>query len=67
MTALPDGIPGFTDQVAGDSTSIQDADVRGLLATGLDEEAVFEAIVAAALGSSLVRLERVDVLLDAGS
>lgn len=65
--AVPGAIVDFVDRVAKDATAIRDDDVRGLLAAGLDEEAIFEAIVAAALGASLVRLERVDSLLDAGS
>jgi hypothetical protein len=66
-TAIPKELVGFVDQVAGDRTAISDDDVLQLLATGLDEEAVFEAIVSGALGASHVRLERVDVLLDPGS
>lgn len=67
LTTIPDALVGFVDQVANDPTAIRDEDVRQLLATGLDEEAVFETIIAAALGASLVRLERVDALLDPGS
>jgi hypothetical protein len=60
---IPEKLAGFVDQVARDATGIKDADVAALTADGLDEEAVFEAIVAAALGASLARLERVDELL----
>jgi len=53
----------FADAVTRDAPVITDADVTKLLDHGFDEEAIFEAAVAAALGASLVRLERVDMLL----
>jgi alkylhydroperoxidase family enzyme len=62
--AMPGALVPFVDRVAQDATLIKDADIDVLLKAGLDEEAVFEAVVAAALGASLVRLEAVDVLLD---
>jgi hypothetical protein len=65
--AIPDGLARFVDQVARDATVIDDDDVTLLIAAGHDEEAVFEAIVAASLGASLARLERVDLLLDSDS
>jgi alkylhydroperoxidase family enzyme len=61
--AVPDSLVGFVDRVAKDAPGIADADVDAVKAAGFDEEAVFEAIVAAALGASLARLEAVDALL----
>jgi alkylhydroperoxidase family enzyme len=61
--AVPDALVGFVDLVARDAPGIADADVDAVKAAGFDEEAVFEAIVAAALGASLARLEAVDTLL----
>jgi alkylhydroperoxidase family enzyme len=60
---VPDALVGFVDLVARDAPGIADADVDAVKAAGFDEEAVFEAIVAAALGASLARLEAVDTLL----
>jgi hypothetical protein len=65
--SIPDGLIPFVDRVATDATLIGDGDVAGLTAAGFDEEAVFEAVVAAALGASLARLERVDALLEGGA
>jgi alkylhydroperoxidase family enzyme len=64
--AIPGALLPFVDRVAQDATLIEDGDIDALLSAGLDEEAVFEAVVAAALGASLVRLEAVDVLLEGG-
>lgn len=61
--AVPDALVGFVDRVAKNASEIADADVDAVKAAGFDEEAVFEAIVAAALGASLARLEAVDALL----
>lgn len=61
--AVPDALVEFVDRVAKDAPDIADADVDAVKAAGFDEEAVFEAIVAAALGASLARLEAVDALL----
>jgi alkylhydroperoxidase family enzyme len=60
---IPEALVGFVDRVANDAPEIADTDVDAVKAAGFDEEAVFEAIVAAALGASLVRLEAVDALL----
>jgi hypothetical protein len=62
--AIPGALVPFVDRVARDSTLIEDPDVDALLSAGLAEEAVFETVVAAALGASLARLEAVDVLLE---
>jgi alkylhydroperoxidase family enzyme len=66
--ADPGPIPGallpIVDRVAQDATLIEDEDFEALISAGLDEEAVFEAVVAAALGASLARLEAVDELLE---
>jgi hypothetical protein len=64
--AIPGALSMFVDRVATDATLIGDGDVRALTEAGFDEEAVFEAIIAAALGASLARLERVDSLLQEG-
>lgn len=61
--AIPEALAGLVDRVAEDAPAVADADVDAVKAAGLDEEAVFEAIVAAALGASLARLEAVDALL----
>lgn len=60
---MPGALATFVDRVSRDAAAIEDADVDALIGCGFDEEAVFEAVVAAALGASLVRLERVDELL----
>ena len=61
---VPAMLRGFVDKAARDATEISDADITALTVTGgFDEEAVFEAIVGAALGASLARLERADALL----
>jgi hypothetical protein len=60
---IPGPLATFVDRVSRDATAVGDADVDTLVGCGFDEEAVFEAVVAAALGASLVRLERVDELL----
>ena len=62
--AIPDALVPFVDRVAQDATLIEDEDFEALISAGLDEEAVFEAVVAAALGASLARLEAVDRLLE---
>jgi alkylhydroperoxidase family enzyme len=64
---IAEKLGGFVDQVARNATNVRDEDIAALTADGLDEEAVFEAIVAAALGASLARLERVDQLLTEGT
>jgi hypothetical protein len=61
-TPIPQRLAPFVDLVAETAASIEDEDVDALRGQ-LGEEAIFEAIVAAALGASLVRLERVDGLL----
>ena len=62
--AIPATLVRFVDRVARDATLVEDQDIDALLAAGFDEEAVFEAVVAAALGASLTRLEAVDALLE---
>ena len=64
---LSKALAEFVDQIARDATGISDGDVAAVTAEGFDEEAVFEAIVAAALGASLARLERVDELFADGA
>jgi hypothetical protein len=60
---VPESLAGFVDRIAKDAPGIADVDVDAVMADGYDEEAVFEAVVAAALGASLARLEAVDALL----
>jgi alkylhydroperoxidase family enzyme len=62
--AIPGALVPFVDRVAQDATLVEDPDIDALLSAGLDEEALFEAVVAAALGASLARLEAVDQLLE---
>jgi hypothetical protein len=64
--AIPEPLIGFADHVARDATVIGNGDIGTLGAAGFDDEAVFETVVAAALGASLARLERVDELLETG-
>jgi hypothetical protein len=59
---IPSSLVRLVDLVIVGSPSITDADVHAASAAE-GEEAVFEAIVAAALGAGLARLERVDDLL----
>jgi hypothetical protein len=60
---IPQALLRLVDLVARSAPAIEVADLRGLADAGLNDEAVFEAIVASALGASLVRLERVDDLM----
>ena len=68
LAAMPiaEGLASFVDLVAEHAPSIEDAHVDALR-DDWSEEAIFEAIVAAAVGASLVRLERVDALIVAES
>ena len=63
---IPEGLASFVDLVAEHAPSIEDVHVDALR-DDWAEEAIFEAIVAAAIGASLVRLERVDALVVAES
>jgi hypothetical protein len=60
---IPKGLRQLTDLVARHAPAIEDADVAAP-AREFGDEAVLETIVASSLGASLVRLERVDELLE---
>jgi len=61
---LPKAAISLIDHVATDAEQISDADVLGLRASALGEEAIFELIVAAAVGAGFGRLERAIELLE---
>ena len=54
---LPEPLGAFVHKVSTRAHSVTDMDVEGLLATGYSEDFVFEAIVSAALGAGMARLE----------
>lgn len=54
----------YVAKVHKQATTVEDADVRALLDSGLSEDQVFELTVAAATGAGLSRLDRVLSLLD---
>jgi alkylhydroperoxidase family enzyme len=55
-TPLPPPIGDFVAKVRGDSTRMRDADVAALRAAGLDEDAILELTLAAAVGAGLEEL-----------
>jgi hypothetical protein len=61
---FPTGALGaFAVKVAENSTSIRDEHMTALLAGGADEEAIFETVIATAVGAGLKRLRAaLDVL-----
>jgi hypothetical protein len=65
--SVPDTMDELVATVARDATGVDDAMLAAVHAEGFDEEAIFEAVVCAALGASLARLDRVDVLLPPGA
>jgi hypothetical protein len=60
---LPEAAISLVDRVATDAGQVSDADVLGLRARGLGEEATFELIVAAAVGAGFGRLKRAIALM----
>jgi alkylhydroperoxidase family enzyme len=54
---LAERLATFVDKVATRAHAVTDADVEGLLVAGYSEDFVFEAIVSAALGAGMARLE----------
>ena len=46
----------FAVKVAENSTSIRDEHVAGLVSSGNDEEAIFETVIATAVGAGMKRL-----------
>lgn len=61
--AVPEALRPLVELVAEHASSIGDDDVSDVSRAGFDDEAIFEAIVSAALGASLHRLDRMDELL----
>ncbi len=55
---LPENLRRFVEKEARHAYRITDRDVAELLRSGFSEDAVFEVIVAAAVGAGLARLER---------
>jgi len=59
--ALPADLSGvaaaYAAKVRVEATAVTDADVEALRAAGLDEEAIFELTIAAALAAGMERLE----------
>jgi alkylhydroperoxidase family enzyme len=54
----------LVDRVATDADQVSDADILELRASGLGEEAIFELIVAAAVGAGFGRLKRAVALME---
>jgi alkylhydroperoxidase family enzyme len=54
---LPDAATRYVEKVRRHAYRVVDADVEALREAGLDEEAIFELTLAAALGAGLERLE----------
>jgi len=60
---IPGVLADLIELAIHDAPAIGDEHLEAAAEAGFDDEALFEAIVAAALGSSLARLERVDELI----
>jgi len=54
----PDELAPYLDKVTRHAYKVTDDDVARLRAAGYDEDAIFEATLAAALGAARTRLER---------
>ncbi len=54
----PEGMAAYLAKVREGAFAITDADVDGLKAAGLSEDAIFEQTVATAIGQGLRRLDR---------
>jgi len=54
---LPEPLATFVGKVSTRAHAVTGADVEGLLAAGYSEDFVFEAIVSAALGAGMARLD----------
>jgi alkylhydroperoxidase family enzyme len=54
---LPEVFAAYLDKVAAHAWKVTDEDVAALRAAGIDEDAIYEATVAAAVGASLARME----------
>lgn len=55
---VPAEIARYIDQVGRDAVAVTAADLDGLKASGLSEDALFEITIAAALGAGLASYER---------
>ncbi|MEV4319056.1 hypothetical protein [Actinocrispum sp. NPDC049592] len=56
-TSVTEPVRGYAAKVCEASYRVTDEDIEGLKTDGMDEEAVFEITVAAALGAALHRFE----------
>jgi hypothetical protein len=54
---LPAALAPWVDKVAERAWTITDEDLAAVRAAGLDEDAVYEATVAAAVGAALTRMQ----------
>jgi alkylhydroperoxidase family enzyme len=54
---LPDALAAWVDKVAQKAWQITDEDVAALRAAGVNEEAIFEATIAAATGAAIARYQ----------
>jgi hypothetical protein len=54
---LPEPLGSYATKVRDESYRITDADIAGLTAAGLSEDAIFEITIAAAVGAALQRLD----------
>lgn len=55
---VPEALERFVEKVARHAYKVTDAEVAALRAAGYSEDAMFEAVLAAALGAAAGRLER---------
>jgi alkylhydroperoxidase family enzyme len=55
--AIPEALREYAEKVSLDATQVTDEDIAALKSAGYDEDAVFEATVAAALGAGVARME----------
>jgi alkylhydroperoxidase family enzyme len=62
---LPQLLAAFVQKVARRSYTVTDADIAALRAAGYSEDAIFEAIVSAAVGAGIERLTAGLAALDA--
>jgi alkylhydroperoxidase family enzyme len=56
--AVPEALASYVDTIARHAYRVTREQVDALRVTGLSEDAIFEATIAAALGAALLRLER---------
>ena len=58
IEGVPRMLSAFADKVIRYAYKVTDADISRLLDSGYTEDAVFEAIVSAAVGAGMVRIEQ---------